>query len=187
MGAMARRKKLFFGLCLVFYSAALPGFTFANPEDDHLELAIKAAYIYKLGQFVAWPAGIISTSFVICVVGDKTIGPLLEQVAQGQTVHQHPITLQLYPDISRNPGCQVLYIPAAAPQFSARILAEVQGQPVLTITDGATGAAATGMINLVLMDGFVRFAINNKAATAAGLDISSKLLSLAVNVQDLEP
>ncbi len=58
----------------------------------------------------------------------------------------------------------------------------MHGAPVLTVTDGATDPAAKGIINFVIADDRVRFEIDNSAALADGLTISSKLLSLAVHV-----
>jgi hypothetical protein len=52
--------------------------------------------------------------------------------------------------------------------------------PVLTVTDGQTQPGATGMINFILVQGHVRFEINRNAAVASRLEISSKLLTLAV-------
>jgi len=54
---------------------------------------------------------------------------------------------------------------------------------VLTITDGVADPAARGMINFVIVDNRVRFEIDAGGARRAGLDISSKLLSLAVSVR----
>jgi YfiR/HmsC-like len=53
---------------------------------------------------------------------------------------------------------------------------------VLTVTDGAADPDNRGIINFVISDGRVRFEIDNLAAEASRLTISSKLLSLAVRV-----
>ena len=58
-------------------------------------------------------------------------------------------------------------------------LRALQGAPVLTVTDGA---AAPGIVDLVLSGGRVRFRIDDETARASRLAISSKLLSLAVSV-----
>jgi len=51
---------------------------------------------------------------------------------------------------------------------------------VLTVTDGGRGGDV-GIIQFVMEDGHVRFDIDEAAARASGLSISSKLLSLAVS------
>jgi hypothetical protein len=52
---------------------------------------------------------------------------------------------------------------------------------VLTVTDRGSGAAG-GMIQFVMQAGRVRFQIDEGAARANGLTISSKLLELAIAV-----
>ena len=115
------------------------------------------------------------------MVGDDLLGGLLDRAVAGQQVDNHPIVIRRFASVSGNPGCSVMYVTGAVAQV-ATDLAAVRGQPVLTVTDGATDPAATGVINFLIEDGRVRFDINNTAAAADGLTISSKLLSLAVHV-----
>ena len=149
-----------------------------------LEYAIKATYLDKFAPFVAWPsptAEFPDGSFTLCAVGDDALGGLLDRAAAGQQVDSHPIVIRHFPSVSGNPGCSVMYLTGPASQVAAD-LAAVRGQPVLTVTDGATDPAATGVINFIIENGRVRFDIDNTAAAADGLTISSKLLSLAVHV-----
>jgi hypothetical protein len=52
----------------------------------------------------------------------------------------------------------------------------------LTVTDQASGSSG-GIIQFILQDGRVRFAIDAAAAQASGVPISSKLLALALSVR----
>jgi YfiR/HmsC-like len=150
-------------------------------DREALEIAVKATYLYKLPQFVSWPAGSLpSTSFVLCVIGRGPFGSLLDQAVAGQKVQQRPIVVRHYRVIDANPGCQLMYVAGSAAQSVASELAAVRGTPVLTVTDGQQVRSAEGIVNFVLVDGRVRFQINQGGAGANGLVISSKLLSLAV-------
>jgi len=157
----------------------------ASPAlGQSLEYAIKATYLHKFAPFVAWPspaAEFPNGGFVLCAVGDDSLGGMLDRAAAGQQVDSHPIVIRRFASVSGNPGCSVMYVTGPRAQVVSD-LAAVRGQPVLTVTDGASDPAATGMINFVIEDGRVRFDINNTAAAADGLTISSKLLSLAVHV-----
>jgi hypothetical protein len=157
----------------------------AVQADDALEYAVKATYLYKLAAFVAWPpAALQPNSFAICVVGDDPFGAVLDQAVAGQTVQQRPAVVRRYRTITANPGCQLMYVAGSGDQPVAKVLAAVRGAPVLTVTDGRTDADAAGMINFVLQDGYVRFEIDPRMASQSGLNISSKLLSLAVRLRD---
>lgn len=63
------------------------------------------------------------------------------------------------------------------------MLEAVQGKNVLTISDESSNPSEAGIIKFVVQDDRVRFEIDNEAAAQNGLVISSKLLSLALNVK----
>src|SRR3546814_6650305 len=63
------------------------------------------------------------------------------------------------------------------------ILSGKAARPILTVTDRSKGVAG-GMIEFVMQGGRVRFQIDERAARASGLRISSKLLGLAIAVED---
>ena len=58
----------------------------------------------------------------------------------------------------------------------------VHGSNVLTVSDTG-GAGETGIIDFVIVNNRVRFNIDDEAAAQNGLVISSKLMSLALNVK----
>lgn len=157
----------------------------AARADDSLEYAVKATYLYKLAAFVSWPpAALPANVFVICVVGDDPFGAVLNQAIAGQLVQQRPMVVRHFATISSDPGCQLLFAGGSASQPVAGELSAVRGAPVLTVTDGRNDTDAAGMINFVLQDGYVRFEIDPPMAAQSGLNISSKLLSLAVRLRD---
>ncbi|MGZ8186959.1 MAG: YfiR family protein [Methylobacter sp.] len=54
---------------------------------------------------------------------------------------------------------------------------------MLTVTDAGDSEPGAAIINFVIADSRVRFTINDEAAAQNGLVISSKLMSLALNVK----
>lgn len=154
---------------------------FANSDDGRLALAVKAAYLLKLPQFVNWPAAALPpASFALCVVGHDPFGDLLDRVAAGQTVDQRPVVVRRYATIAANPGCQLMFDGGSETQTIPSELADVRGTAVLTVTDGQSSPDAIGIVNFVVVGGRVRFEIDRSAAATNGLAISSKLLRLAV-------
>jgi hypothetical protein len=162
-----------------------PGPQAAWSQDESLEYAVKATYLYKFAPFVDWPspaAEFPDGSFTICIAGDTKFDAVVDRVVQGQDVAGHPVMIRPYTGAPGNPGCALIYLATDDAHAAATILAAVHGLPVLTVTDGATDAPVRGIINFVVSDGHVRFEIDSGAAAANGLTISSKLLSLAVRV-----
>ena len=146
-----------------------------------LELAIKATYLYKLASFVTWPASAAQAfaPLTICVQGNDPFGPLLDRVVAGRSVAGRPVVVRRVARLEADSGCAIAYVAGSAIQSQAQALAAVEKAPVLTVTDAARGPAR-GIVHLVLDRGRVRFSIDTAQAASAGLEISSKLLALAV-------
>lgn len=149
-----------------------------------LELAVKATYLYKLAPFVNWPASASQpvAPLAICVQGADPFGPLLDRAVAGQSVAGRPVVVRRVPKLEPETGCAIAYVAGSPAQSQAQALAAVEKAPVLTVTDAARGQTR-GIVHLVLDGGKVRFAIDTARAGSAGLDISSKLLALAVVVK----
>lgn len=181
-----RRPKQRFRIAAFVTAAVALAFSGVRPAaGDDLELAVKAAYLTKFGDFVEWPPeNTPAAGFNLCVVGSQPFGDLIDRAARGQTVHAHPIVLQRLPTLDDPTVCQLAFIAESSPDAVARTLRQVRGYPVLTVTDRQQTADSRGIINFVIQAGRLRFAIDRGAATANHLVISSKLLDLAIHVQD---
>ncbi len=148
-----------------------------------LEIAIKATDLYKFAAFVDWPPSAFAgpaDPTVLCIAGDDPFGAVLDQVVRGQRVGDRPIMVTRLERVDRGAPCNILFVAPSRRQPPAEALDKVRGQPVLTITDEAGDPNARGMIDFVLQEGRVRFRIDPRMAERSGLQISSKLLSLAV-------
>jgi hypothetical protein len=152
----------------------------AGAQGGSLEAAIKATYLVKFTSFAVWPERVFVTAsspLVICVAGPDPFGSALDQAARGQLVGQHPIEIRRIAASAQVAGCHILFasegVASEAPAYAA----------VLTVTDLPAGSARRGIINFVVQDNHVRFEIDERAAVAQGLEISSQLLALAVSVR----
>lgn len=184
------RSRIQAAMALALCSALTPGWVGAA-ETELLEYDVKAAYLHKFGLFVEWP----STAFAspaspvnLCVVGEGPIGPILDATASKQRVNEREVIVRRLKTVGRESGCHILYLQDADAQLSGQIIAAVRGSWVLTVTDArGGGGAAKGIINFVIKDNRMRFEIDDEAAAQNGLGISSKLLSLALNVKLRQP
>ena len=153
----------------------------AQAQESGVETAVKATYLYKFPPFIEWPAAAPSAIFTICVIGTDPLGRILDAAVAGQQVKGRPIVVRRVSAVADYAGCQLAYVTGSEAQSVPVILAALRGRPVVTVTDGARDGQSKGMLNFVVVDNRVRFEIDDRAASAAGLAISSKLLSLAVN------
>lgn len=163
---------------------ALAGITTAHAQVE--EYAIKAAFLYKFGLFVEWPDLAFSspTSPVdLCIVGEDPFGKSLDTVVAGAQVKGRNVVIHRLKTVGRNPSCHILYAGGSEEQSKAQIIETVRGSNVLTVSDGRRSKSDSGIINFVIVDKRVHFDIDDEAAAQNGLVISSKLLSLALNVK----
>ncbi len=154
--------------------------------DGSLEAAIKAVYLYKFAPFVEWPETAPAAeggSFFVCIVGSDPFGALLDRAVAGQRVGDRPIAVRRLETVQKAAGCRIMYLAGSA-QSVAEAVKAVKGAPILTVAEGQ-GAGA--VIGFVVRDQRVRFVIDIHAAADNNLKISSKLLSLALDVQPRKP
>ena len=76
-------------------------------------------------------------------------------------------------------GCDAIYVIGGR---TAAILRAARDRPVLTITDGFSGADR-GIIHFALVENRVRFYIDDANAAESGLGIDPRLLNLALSVR----
>jgi len=175
-------------LAVAVWLLALPAGMAKAADPNPLELAVKAAFIYKFQFYVSWPPRAYTapdSPFKLCIVGDDPFGNLIDQAVSGQRVGGRTIAVARLSSVSVDDHCQMLYLGTEDPRLARQELSAVDGQPVLTITDAISDDSAKGMINFVIADDRVRFEIDDAAAARDGLPISSKLLSVALSVRPL--
>jgi hypothetical protein len=163
---------------------ALPGAGETATGDGTLEYVVKAAYLFKFTPFVEWPPSAFagpSSPFNICVLGADPFGAALDQVLAGHQVGEHAVRVRRLQATDPPDQCQILYAAASRAQVAAA-LNKVKGAPVLTVTEQSLGVSGA-VVQFYVKDGHVRFSLDPAAATANGMTISAKLLSLAAAMQ----
>ena len=157
----------------------------ARADDPSLEYKVKAAYLYKFGAFVEWPAATFQSSASavnVCIAGKDPFDGFLDQATEGQKIADRPILIRRLDVIGRDSGCQIAFVGGSNRQSVSQALDVLRGSGVLTVTEDGTGGDA-GIVRFVTQDNRVRFEIDQQAAERNGLKISSKLLSLAASVR----
>jgi hypothetical protein len=145
------------------------------------DLAVKAAFIPKFARYVTWPASAPAGKtgqMVLCIIGDDPFGNMLNQAIAGQSVDGRPFVVKRLSSAAGASDCAIAFVDGPR---SGETLNALDRQPILTITDSRSGSQR-GIIHFDIVDGRVRFFIDNAQAQARGLTISSRLLALAIGV-----
>jgi hypothetical protein len=154
----------------------------SNAADaQQTEYRIKSAFLYNFSRFVTWPEAALAgrSEFSVCVLGSDPFGQLLDELT-GKTVHDRALVVKRIHSETVAASCHLVYIGQV--ENLKETLRALRGQSILTVSDTGGFTTSGGMIQFKLVDNKVRFKINVEAANAAGLTISSKLLSLAISV-----
>ena len=160
---------------------------FAAGEDAiALNQRIKAAFIAKFPSYVEWPNSAFpapDSPIVIGVVNAGAIAGELETAVSGRSVAGRPLTVRRLGPGEKASCCQVLFVGGAEGAHTAELLAQAQGQPVLTVTDRPADHPRGSVINFVPSDDRIRFDIARDAAERNGLQLRSQLLGVARQVK----
>jgi hypothetical protein len=154
---------------------------FGQASEDQ----VKAAYIYSFAKFIEWPPGTFTSSsspFHFCVLNDRSFQAELDRAVKGKSVGGHSIDVVSVRDADQSRSCHLLFIDKGQEQQARQIVKALRGSNILTIGETAHFIDGGGMIGFLLEDNHIYFEINHKAATASGLYVSSRLLSVARRV-----
>jgi hypothetical protein len=170
-----RSVRLFVRTVTVAIAAAL--LTAAPASAQVSDMAVKAAFIPKFARYVNWPSK-GNGAVAICIIGDDPFGAAIDQAATGQSVDGRPFVVKRMPSAVGAAICSIAFITGA---HTGEALTALARQPILTVTDSRS-SSARGVIHFAIVEGRVRFYIDNAQAQARGLTVSSRLLALAIGV-----
>jgi hypothetical protein len=156
----------------------MPAPAAAQPTDT----AVKAAFLPRFAKYVTWPAAAMPKGgdpFVLCLLGGDPFGALLDQAAQTQLIGGRRIVVRRLDTPAGADGCQIAFVAGGR---AGQLMDAIDGKPVLTVTDAANGGQR-GIIHFAVVSGRVRFFIDQASAARRGMQISSRLLALALGVR----
>jgi hypothetical protein len=146
------------------------------------EYQVKAAYLYNFSKFVEWPNETPNGNTVpirLCILNDAAFGLQLSEIVRDKTIRNRPVVVVPVKTGEESRACQMLFIGSSQNRQARHIIDVLQGTSTLTVGETRDFLEEGGIINFVLQKNQVHFQVNHKAATQAGLRISSRLLSLA--------
>ena len=146
------------------------------------ECEAKAVFLLNFLKYVEWPSSSDSdtnTPLRIGLVGKDRFGTALSSLVKSKTVDGRTVALEHCDDESVWRDCRLLFVSGSETRRIEKILVAVKDVPVLTVGETGDFLEKGGMIGLVMQDKTVRLEINLAAAEAAGLKISSRLLTVA--------
>jgi hypothetical protein len=163
----------------------------AQGDQDALtaQRRIEAAYLYKFGSYITWPAEAFSgpdSPFVIGVAGDDDMADELTALVAGRSMNGRPVLVRRVHAGQSTTGVHLLFIAAGTPEGDT-LIDGARDKPTVTVAEGADGLDRGADMSFVLVNDRVRFDIALDVATRDGVKVSSQLLSVADKVVGGKP
>ncbi len=167
-------------LCAVCIGYILPSSQSAAFAEELVEYKVKAAFIYNFIAFTQWPADTGQT-LNLCIYGKDYFGNEIDKL-QNRSVNNHQIKVIRTDSTEQLHDCQAIFFSKSVREKLPVLLDIIQNKPILTLAD-SPGATTEGVaINMTLSNEKIVFEINLREARNSGLNISARLLNLAVKV-----
>lgn len=174
-----------FTVLLACASMLLAAPALAQTATAQDETKVKAAFLLRFAQFVAWPQDALPPGepFTIGVAGSDAIAAELTQQAPAvRSALGRPVTVRNVKAGEEARGLHLLFVGADEQARIDKHAAAVRGRRVLVVTESPGALEQGSMINFVIDDRRVKFEIKLEAAEKAGLTLSSRLLAVALRV-----
>ena len=149
------------------------------------EYQVKAVFLFNFAQFVDWPARAFPAAgapLVIGVLGEDPFGAYLDELVRNEKIGDRPLVVRRFRGIQDIGECHILFVSRSPSGQFDKLVPELRGRPLLTVSDTENFNRLGGMVRFVTENGKIRLRINVDSAKECGLTISSKLLRWATIV-----
>ncbi|MEW6235038.1 MAG: YfiR family protein [Candidatus Omnitrophota bacterium] len=157
----------------------------SNSSSTYKEYDVKAAYLYNFLLFVEWPSQSFEkpeSPFVIGVLGKDPFNQKLDDIAERKTARKRKIIIKRFKKWEDLEPCHLLFVCQEEGKNWEKISDKIKDWKVLTVGDYDNFAILGGIVQFIRVEDTVRFVINEDAALLKDLEISAKMLELAVRV-----
>lgn len=144
------------------------------------EYSVTATFIYHLTKYVTWPEkdGVVT----LCIFADNPVSRILQQISQ-DAKYRSAIMIREAP--AQLNECHMIYFGAGHETQAQSLLPQIEGQPILTVSDIRDFARQGGHIGFVFDNGRVSMEVHAERVKQSGLSISAKLLETMRVITDI--
>ena len=141
---------------------------------------IHAAMLYNFIKYVQWPNESDGGEFVVGVIGDENVFNTLKAWYDGKPKGTKKYVIKKLGSADEANSCQVVYVGRARNKDFEAIKNTVAGKSILTITDGNGMGEKGSSINFKVVDGKLKFELNQATVSSSNLKVSTQLSSMAI-------
>jgi len=177
-------------VCKLILATGLLMFLSVRSDGDDVESAseqsIKAAYLYRIAEYVEWPREVLQdppAALTIGVLGADSLARELEEMTSARRVQGRPIAVKRVRSGDSLGGIHVLFIAREQSGALGRISVAARQNSTLLVTDFEHALDMGSAINFRPVDQRIRFEVSLDSADRSRLRLSSRLLAVAERVR----
>jgi hypothetical protein len=141
---------------------------------------IHAAMLFNFVKYVQWPDEGTAGEFVVGVIGDENVFSTLQKWYDGKPKGSKKYVIKKLSSADEAATCQVVYIGKSKNREFDAVKTSTTGKSILTVTDGNGLGQKGSCINFKVIDGKLKFELNQATVNASNLKVSSQLSSMAI-------
>jgi hypothetical protein len=164
-------------ISIICFSFLSMGSIYAQERPTH---EIHAAMVYNFIKYVQWPDEAEAGEFVVGVIGEDNVFNTLKQWYDGKPKGSKKYVVKKLASSAEANTCHVVYLGKSKNREFESIKASTTGKSILTVTDGNGLGQKGSCINFKVIDGKLKFELNQGTVSTSNLKVSSQLSSMAI-------
>jgi hypothetical protein len=149
-------------------------------EDED---TVKGMFIYNFTRYIDWTGTPAGDNFVIAVYGKSGVTKNLQQITANKKVNGKPVLIRTVSNATEASDCKIIFIPKTNSGALREVIEKLGSKGILIVTEDKDLALKGSCINLIKVDGKIKFELNETAARRDGIKIASQLESLAIRIK----
>jgi hypothetical protein len=149
-------------------------------QDEKPMYEIHSAMLFNFMKYIQWPNEGEGSEFVLGILGEDDVFNTMKTRYDGKPKGTKKYVIKKLTSAAEASDCQVVYIGKFKNREFENVKTAVAGKAVLTITDSNNLGQKGSCINFKVIDGKLKFEMNNASLTGANLKVSTQLSSMAI-------
>lgn len=162
-------------LFLMVAGAVITGRAQERPEHE-----IHAAMLFNFIKYVQWPDEGAAGDFVVGVMGEDNVFNTLKAWYDGKPKGAKKYVIKKLNTAADAASCHVVYLGKSKSKEFENIKSAIAGKPVLTVTDGNGLGQKGSCINFRVIDGKLKWELNQATFGSSNLKVSGQLASMSI-------
>lgn len=160
---------------------AIPILFWVLPAFGQSQEKIYSVTMLNFARGMEWPRS-SQDHFIIGVLGYPPLAAELKLTASNAKVGNRKILVREYASADEIKACDMLFIPAFKSRSFDNVLERIKDEPILIVSNKTDFARKGAGINLLLLEGKLKYEINSGSIEKRGIKISSNVKKFGIEI-----